>query len=65
MYTPAFAREKPVCATCGVRIVTPLHGDCDYTRGQVFCTLDCKWTFRWRKKFAYLEKLPPVQRKAP
>lgn len=57
MWVPAFARPKEPCATCGITPITPLHGDCDYTRGHTFCTLDCRITFRWRKKFAYLDKI--------
>lgn len=54
-FIPFAFREKAVCATCGTVPITPMQGDCVYTQGKVFCTLDCRITFRWRKKFRHLE----------
>lgn len=54
-YVPWAFQPKVPCSTCtSTSYIEPMHGDCQYTLGKVFCSLHCRITYRWRKKWKYL-----------
>jgi hypothetical protein len=57
MWIPYCFRNKKPCEQCGTTsYVSEVPGDCSWTEGKVFCSVDCKYTYRWQHKFKYLEK---------